>query len=172
MALAIDNASGVPAPGYACSSTGRWHFLYFLPLPHQQGAFRPTLRFPAVSGRCRAAEVRARVRAPGGRGWRLEVPGYLRDETASGGIDLRELVLLRRGQLPTQSVYPSVSSTSRRRPHSTSCRADLPRCLARRPPPGLLKPRQPRRRAIFQGAPRAAASCPASRITRALIRAV
>ncbi len=128
MALAIDNASGVPAPGYACSSTGRWHFLYFLPLPHQQGAFRPTLRFPAVSGRCRAAEVRARVRAPGGRGWRLEVPGYLRDETASGGIDLRELVLLRRGQLPTQSVYPSVSSTSRRRPHSTSCRADWRIC--------------------------------------------
>ena len=23
------------------SSSGRWHFLYFFPLPHQQGSFRP-----------------------------------------------------------------------------------------------------------------------------------
>ena len=41
-------------------------------------------------------------RALGGEGWRLEVPGELCDEPASGGISLRELVLLRRGQLPPQ----------------------------------------------------------------------
>jgi len=29
----------------ACSSVTRWHFLYFLPLPHQHGAFRPSVFF-------------------------------------------------------------------------------------------------------------------------------
>ena len=27
---------------YTVVSLPRWHFLYFLPLPHQQGPFRPT----------------------------------------------------------------------------------------------------------------------------------
>ena len=70
MALAMDKERWVPLPGYAFSSTGRWHFLYFFPLPHHQGAFRPSLRFPVVSGRGRAAEARARAaeRPVGGTG--------------------------------------------------------------------------------------------------------
>src|SRR4029453_7245766 len=68
MALMMDHERWVPSPGDACSSTGRWHFLYFFPLPHQQGAFRPSLRFPVRSGRGRAAEAgaRAAVRSGGG----------------------------------------------------------------------------------------------------------
>jgi hypothetical protein len=31
------------------SSSGRWHFLYFLPLPHQQGSFLPGISAGALS---------------------------------------------------------------------------------------------------------------------------
>ena len=36
--LAFPDGSTIPA-----SSLARWHFLYFLPLPHQQGSLRPSL---------------------------------------------------------------------------------------------------------------------------------
>src|SRR4029453_15558008 len=52
---------GAPSPGYALSSRGRWHFLYFFPLPHQQGAFRPSFGFPVVRGRWGPGAVRATV---------------------------------------------------------------------------------------------------------------
>src|SRR2546427_7004335 len=66
----MDDERGGPSPGYALSSRGRWHFLYFLPLPHQQGAFRPSLCCPVVRERCRSAEERARAaeRPVGGAG--------------------------------------------------------------------------------------------------------
>jgi hypothetical protein len=51
-----------------------------------------------------------------------------------------------------------------------------PPCVARRPPPGLLSQRRPRPEGSggrsSRGTPSAAASSPASRITRAPIRAV
>jgi hypothetical protein len=34
-------ASGLQRSAAALRSISRWHFLYFLPLPHQQGAFLP-----------------------------------------------------------------------------------------------------------------------------------
>ena len=51
MAQAMDHVRGAPTPGYARSSRGRWHFLYFVPLPHQQGAFRPSFGLRVVRGR-------------------------------------------------------------------------------------------------------------------------
>ena len=90
---------GPPPPGYACSSTRRWHFLYFfLPTPRGVPARLALPRGKRAWSRGRGGcESR---RALGGEGWRLGVPGELCDEPASGGIGLRTLVLLRRGQLP------------------------------------------------------------------------
>jgi hypothetical protein len=34
-------ASGSQRSAAALRSTSKWHFLYFLPLPHQQGVFLP-----------------------------------------------------------------------------------------------------------------------------------
>ena len=83
-----------------CSRT-RSHCLYGLPLPHPQGAFRPSVRFPVVRGRGRsAAGCPTGGGAPRGRGRRLDIPGHLRHKPAARCIGLCQLLLLRFGQLP------------------------------------------------------------------------
>jgi hypothetical protein len=102
MALAMDNARWGPLPRLRALLYGEMALLILLPTPTPTGGIPAQLALPRGArawsrgrGACESG------RTPGGRGRRLEVPGYLRDETASGGIGLRELVLLRRGQLPT-----------------------------------------------------------------------
>jgi hypothetical protein len=103
MALAIDHERWIPLPRLRLLLYGEMALLILLPTPTPTGGVPAQLALPrgkrAWSRGRGACESR---RAPGGEGWRLEVPGELRDEPASGGIGLCTLVLLRRGQLPTQ----------------------------------------------------------------------
>ena len=103
MALVMDHERWVPRPRLRLLLYGEMALLILLPTPTPTGGVPAQLALPCGKrawsrgrGACESN------RAPGGEGWPLEVPGELRDEPASGGIGLRTLVLLRRGQPPTQ----------------------------------------------------------------------
>jgi hypothetical protein len=103
MALAMDHERWVPLPRLRLLLYGEMALLIFLPTPTPTGSVPAQLALPRGArawsrgrGACESS------RALGGEGWRLEIPGELRDEPASGGVGLRTLVLLRRGQLPPQ----------------------------------------------------------------------
>lgn len=81
-------------------SRGRGHVFYFVPLPHQQGAFRPRWCFP------RGADVVALPkgvrRRPSARyvgPARLDISRHLRHTPAARRIGLGQLLLLCRGQV-------------------------------------------------------------------------
>ena len=92
-----------PLPRLRLLLYGEMTLLILLPAPTPTGGVPAQLALPrgkrAWSRGRGACESR---RALGGEGWRLEIPGELRDEPASGGVGLRKLVMLRRSQLPTQ----------------------------------------------------------------------
>ena len=103
MALAMDHERWGPLPRLRLLLDGEMALLILLATP------TPTGGVPAQRALPRGARAWARGRgacesrrALSGWNRRLEVPGELRDEPASGGIGLRTLVLLRCGQLPTQ----------------------------------------------------------------------
>src|SRR5262245_32592063 len=97
-------SSGSPLPRLRLLLYGEMTLLILLPAPTPTGGVPAQLALPrgkrAWSHGRGGCESR---RALGGEGRRLEVPEELRDEPASGGIGLRKLVLLRRGQLPPKS---------------------------------------------------------------------
>src|SRR4029453_11854937 len=96
-------SGGSPLPRLRMLLYGEMALLILLPTPTPTGGVPAQLALPrGKRAWSRGRGVCESSRALGGEGWRLEVPGELCDETASGGIGLRKLVLLRRGQLPTQ----------------------------------------------------------------------
>src|SRR5262245_37787806 len=103
MALMMDHERWVPPPQTMPTPRRGDDTSYTSSRSHtNRGRSGPACASPWEAG---AVARQRRVRAGGalgGGGWRLAVPGGRGDEPASGGIGLRTLVLLRRGQLPTQ----------------------------------------------------------------------